>query len=87
VRHGPRLCTPGGFIEPTHHSDDAAISATFELITAGKSGQLVLDELRREDLAFFAWPGGPSHLRAVERALNRVASGHVEYLVIRAPAG
>ena len=71
----------------TQRSDDAVIGATLELIRAGKRDELVLDELRREDLDALAWSGSPAHLRAVERALKRVASGEVEYLVIRAPGG
>lgn len=31
--------------------------------------------------------GGPSHLRSVSKQLSRVATGEVEYLVVRAPNG
>ena len=67
--------------------DDAVIRAALQVIEAGKLGQLVLDDLRLDDLEHISWSGGPSTLRAVARALHRVAAGEVEYLAVRAPGG
>jgi ribosomal protein S18 acetylase RimI-like enzyme len=46
-----------------------------------------VDDLVRDDLPFLGWSGGPAHLATVGRALARVESGEVEYLVVRAPSG
>src|SRR5262249_46708207 len=37
------------------------------------------------DVDRLTWSGGPLHLRDVRRALERVASGEIEYLVLRGP--
>jgi ribosomal protein S18 acetylase RimI-like enzyme len=71
----------------TQRPGKVVIGATLKMIRAGKRDELVLDELRRDDLDSLGWSGSPAHLRAVERALSRVANGEVEYLVIRAPTG
>jgi ribosomal protein S18 acetylase RimI-like enzyme len=70
-----------------HGLDDAVIGATSEVIEAGKLAELVLDDLNLDDLEHISWSGGQSNLRAVARALNRVAAGEVEYLAVRAPGG
>jgi ribosomal protein S18 acetylase RimI-like enzyme len=41
----------------------------------------------REDLPLLGWAGSSAHLASVRRALERVESGQVEYLVVRAPSG
>jgi ribosomal protein S18 acetylase RimI-like enzyme len=56
------------------------------LATVGPTGLLV-DNLVRDDLPMLGWSGGSAHLASVSRALDRVASGEVEYLVVRAPSG
>ena len=50
-------------------------------------GGLQVDDLAREDLPFLGWSGSSTHLASVARALDRVESGGVEYLVVRAPRG
>jgi ribosomal protein S18 acetylase RimI-like enzyme len=56
------------------------------LETAGPAG-LRIDDLTRDDLPSLGWSGSPRHLESVARALDRVDSGEVEYLVARAPTG
>ena len=56
------------------------------LAREGPAG-LRVDDLVRDDLPFLGWSGGSAHLATVERALARVESGEVEYLVVRAPSG
>jgi ribosomal protein S18 acetylase RimI-like enzyme len=56
------------------------------LADRGPSG-LRVDDLVREDLRLLSWSGGSAHLESVRRALDRVESGEVEYLVVRAPSG
>jgi ribosomal protein S18 acetylase RimI-like enzyme len=46
-----------------------------------------VDDLARDDLPLLGWSGGPAHLATVARALARVESDEVEYLVVRAPSG
>jgi ribosomal protein S18 acetylase RimI-like enzyme len=48
---------------------------------------LWVDDLIKDDLSSLGWSGAPLHLVSVGRALDRVASGEVEYLVVRAPDG
>jgi ribosomal protein S18 acetylase RimI-like enzyme len=73
--------------ETTGDLHEAALNDALKLIQEGKRDELVLDELKPEDLEAISWSGGPTNLRAVARALDRVASGEVEYLVVRAPSG
>lgn len=56
------------------------------LQTSGPSA-LEVGDLRPTDLDHLAWSGPPTHLRQVAAALDRVSSGEVEYLVVRAPTG
>jgi ribosomal protein S18 acetylase RimI-like enzyme len=65
----------------------AAIRAVRHVVRTAGPGALVIDDLRPEDLARLGWSGNPEHLRSVDQALGRVASGEVEYLVVRAPGG
>jgi ribosomal protein S18 acetylase RimI-like enzyme len=72
------------------HSDgvsDAVISAVRRVARTAGPDALVIDDLCREDLARLGWSGNPEHLRKVTGALERVALGEVEYLVVRAPGG
>jgi ribosomal protein S18 acetylase RimI-like enzyme len=48
---------------------------------------LKIDDLVRDDLPLIAWSGSPSHVRNVAGLLDRVPSGEVEYLAVRAPDG
>lgn len=80
------MSTPGGG-GGTAGLDDTVVSAVRREVRAGRLDQLVIDELTVPDLARISWSGGPSHVRSVGRALERAASGEVEYLVVRAPAG
>ena len=66
---------------------DAVISAVRHVVHTAGPGALVVDNLCREDPARVSWSGNPEHLRSVARALERVALGNVEYLVVRAPHG
>jgi GNAT superfamily N-acetyltransferase len=52
----------------------------------GPAGLLV-DGLVREDLPLLGWSGSSVHLASIGRALDRIESGEVEYLVVRAPSG
>jgi ribosomal protein S18 acetylase RimI-like enzyme len=56
------------------------------LAREGPAG-LEVDDLVRDDLRSLGWSGGAAHLASVGRALDRVESGEVEYLVVRAPTG
>jgi ribosomal protein S18 acetylase RimI-like enzyme len=56
------------------------------LASEGPTG-LRVNDLVREDILFLGWSGGSAHLASVGRALDRVGSGEVEYLVVRAPSG
>jgi ribosomal protein S18 acetylase RimI-like enzyme len=48
---------------------------------------LTVDDLRAADLDRLGWSGSRAHLRSVEKQLERMAAGEVEYLVARAPDG
>ena len=50
-------------------------------------GNLVVDELIETDLNDLDWSGSRTHIDHVRKALARVPSGDVEYLVIRSPEG
>ncbi len=56
------------------------------LLSEGPAG-LRVDDLTREDLSLLGWSGSSTHLASVGQALDRVDSGEVEYLVVRAPSG
>jgi len=66
---------------------DAVISAVRHVARTTGPGALMVDDLCPKDLSRLAWSGNPEHLRSVARALERVALGDVEYLVVRAPCG
>lgn len=48
---------------------------------------LVVNELTEADMNDIDWSGGPLHGESVQRALDRVPSGEVDYLAVRAPNG
>jgi ribosomal protein S18 acetylase RimI-like enzyme len=48
---------------------------------------LRVDDLTDANLPTLGWSGSRLHLVSVRRALERVRSGEVEYLVVRAPNG
>jgi ribosomal protein S18 acetylase RimI-like enzyme len=48
---------------------------------------LRVDDLSQADLPALSWSGTRQHLVSVRRALDRVRSGEVEYLAVRAPNG
>jgi ribosomal protein S18 acetylase RimI-like enzyme len=48
---------------------------------------LRVDDLTEDDLPSLGWSGSQLHLVSVRRALERVRSGEVEYLAVRAPDG
>ena len=48
---------------------------------------LTIDDLTFDDLDSIEWSGGPLHPEWVRKALDRVASGEVDYLAVRAPNG
>lgn len=66
---------------------DAVVRAVLRVVQAGKASELVIDELGIPDLRRISWSGGPSHVLSVGEAVERVAGGEVEYLVVRAPNG
>lgn len=67
-------------------SDDA-IQTVLELAQAGRLDTLVIDDLTKDDLPKITWSGTPSHIRSVDKALDRASHGDVEYLAVRAPGG
>lgn len=48
---------------------------------------LVVDDLTAHDLNNADWLGSRTHLKYVQKALDRVPSGEVEYLAVRGPNG
>jgi len=48
---------------------------------------LALEDLTHADLDHLGWSGAPSHIRSVGKLLDRVSTGEVDYLAIRAPDG
>jgi ribosomal protein S18 acetylase RimI-like enzyme len=67
--------------------DRAALEGLRQMILAGGARQLVVGDLRDDDLAGLAWSGNPAHLRSVAAALQRAAQGLEDYRVVRAPGG
>lgn len=63
----------------------AAIEAVRMLVQREGVSALVVDGLRREDLALLAWAGSPLHIESIAAALARVPGGEVEYFAVRAP--
>lgn len=53
----------------------------------GRVASLTVDDLRPDELQAIAWSGSPRHLQSVAEALERAATGGVDYLVVRAPTG
>jgi ribosomal protein S18 acetylase RimI-like enzyme len=67
--------------------DRAALAGLRRLILARGTGQLTVDDLRRDDLGDLAWSGDPEHLRGVAAAIEWAADGPEDYLAARAPTG
>jgi ribosomal protein S18 acetylase RimI-like enzyme len=57
------------------------------VLETGGVDDLRVDDLVDADLPSLGWSGTRLHLVSVRRALDRVRSGEVEYLVVRAPNG
>ena len=57
------------------------------MLESGPVDDLRVDDLTEADLPSLGWSGTRLHLVSVRRALDRVRSGEVEYLAVRAPAG
>jgi ribosomal protein S18 acetylase RimI-like enzyme len=55
--------------------------------TAKGLDSLTVSDLTPSDLPLIAWSGSATHLESVTKALQRVASGEVDYLAVRAPDG
>jgi ribosomal protein S18 acetylase RimI-like enzyme len=68
-------------------AEEAVVAAVRDVVRAGQIDRLVIDDLTMEDLDRIEWSGSQSHIRHVRAALGRVASGEVEYLVVRTPDG
>jgi len=49
--------------------------------------RLTVRDLTPADLPSCAWSGGACHIAGVARALDRVASGEVDYLAVCPPSG
>jgi len=67
--------------------DRAALEGLRQMILADGARQLAVGYLCVDDLAGLAWSGNPAHLRSVAAALQRVAQGLEDYLVVREPGG
>lgn len=67
--------------------DPDDLQAVRELIRTRGVDALTVDDLTKADILLIAWSGSRSHLRSVSEALDRVASGEMEYLAVRAPGG
>jgi ribosomal protein S18 acetylase RimI-like enzyme len=65
----------------------AALHAIRSLVTAEGVGALQVDDLHDADLAWLGWSGSPLHIKSVAAALERRATGEVDYLAVRAPGG
>ena len=57
------------------------------VLETGRVDGLRVDDLTEADLPSLGWSGTRLHLVSVRRALDRVRSGEVEYLAVRAPNG
>jgi ribosomal protein S18 acetylase RimI-like enzyme len=67
--------------------DGSGIEDLRRVLETGRVHDLRVDDLTEVDLRTLGWSGTRLHLVAVRRALDRVRSGEVEYLVVRAPNG
>lgn len=66
-----------------------AISQVKKLAEKSELSSLSADDLKSSDIEpeTLGWTGGPLHLNSVRKALQRIKSGEVEMMVIRAPNG
>ena len=80
-----------GSTTPTCRRDtddgDSAVEDVRRALETGRVGELRVDDLTEADLPCLSWSGTRLHLVSVRRALDRVRSGEVEYLAVRAPSG
>jgi ribosomal protein S18 acetylase RimI-like enzyme len=67
--------------------EPSIIKSTREAIERQGVESLTVNDLAEKDLAHILWSGGPLHSKSVGKALERVKSGQVEYLAVRAPDG
>ena len=66
---------------------DSVIRDVRRVLAKDGVNALRVDDLTQADLSRLGWSGSPGHVVSVGRALERVDSGEVEYLVVRAPNG
>jgi ribosomal protein S18 acetylase RimI-like enzyme len=67
--------------------NDGLVCEVRHVIEAQGAAGLRIDDLMRSDLSSLGWSGTARHVVSVGRALERVDSGEVEYLVVRSPGG
>jgi ribosomal protein S18 acetylase RimI-like enzyme len=73
--------------ESLTEAPDPLVSSVRDFIARKGTSELLVDELKPDDLQSIGWSGTPSHVRSVRDALDRVGFGEVEYLAVRAPDG
>jgi GNAT superfamily N-acetyltransferase len=73
--------------EPAMGDDDALVASVHAVIASQGVAGLRVDDLRAADLDKLGWSGSPLHIKAVAAALDLVAPGDADYLVVRAPNG
>ncbi len=66
---------------------DVFIEETRRAIELHGAASLAVTDLDRDDLPHVWWTGNPAHIRGIAAILERVASGEVAYLAVRAPDG
>ena len=72
---------------PSTNEGRAVIERVRRALETERAHGLRVDDLTEADLPFLDWSGTRLHLVSVRRALERVRSDEVEYLVVRAPNG
>lgn len=68
-------------------SNHSELDSIRDVIRQRGVGALEVSDLAKIDLSDIAWAGGPVHLELIAKALDRAATGEVEYLAVRAPNG
>ncbi len=66
---------------------EATVAETREMVQKRGATILHVNNLTGDDLDDIVWSGGPLHLKAIAKALERAKKGEVEYLAVRAPNG
>ena len=64
-----------------------AIQTVKTMTSAEENTAFTVTDLTAEDLQNIDWSGGKSHIEAVQKELQKVASGEAEYLAVRDKAG